>query len=147
MAGDFNAGKLWSVLPHFYQHVKCATRGGKKLLHHLYLTHRDAYKDLPRPPFSKSDHNSILLIPAYKLKQEAPVTWSIKKWLDEADAKLHDFFASTDWNMFQDSSDGIEEYTTSVTGFINKWMTSSPQWLYVHTPTRSHGLQATSTLS
>ena len=28
-------------------------------------------------------------------------------------------FFSTDWNMFQDSSDGIEEYTTPVTGFIN----------------------------
>ena len=64
----------------------------------------------------------ILLIPAYKqkLKQGAPVTRSIKKWSDEADAKLQDCFASTDWNMFQDSSDGIEEYTTSVTGFINK---------------------------
>ena len=24
------------------------------------------------------------------------------------------------WNMFWDSSDGIEEYTTPVTGFINK---------------------------
>jgi hypothetical protein len=29
VAGDFNAGKLKSVLPHFYQHVKCATRGKK----------------------------------------------------------------------------------------------------------------------
>jgi hypothetical protein len=48
------------------------------------------------------------------------VTLSIKKWSDEADAKLQDCFASTDWNMFWDSSDGIEEYTTSVTGFINK---------------------------
>ena len=26
----------------------------------------------------------------------------------------------SDWNMFRDSSDGIEEYTTSVIGFINK---------------------------
>ena len=77
---------------------------------------------LPRPPFGKSDHNSILLIPAYKqkLKQEAPVTWSIKKWSDEADAKLQDCFASTDRNMFPDSSNGIQEYTTSVIGFINK---------------------------
>ena len=25
-----------------------------------------------------------------------------------------------DWNIFCDSSDGIEKYTTSVTGFINK---------------------------
>lgn len=38
----------------------------------------------------------------------------------EAAAKLQDCFASTDWNMFWDSSDGIEEYITSVTGFIKK---------------------------
>jgi hypothetical protein len=48
------------------------------------------------------------------------VTRAIKKWADEADAKLQECFSSTDWNMFRDSSDGIEEYTTSVTGFINK---------------------------
>ena len=36
------------------------------------------------------------------------------------DAKLQDCFSSTDWNMFRDSSDGIEKYTTSVIGFINK---------------------------
>ena len=29
-------------------------------------------------------------------------------------------FASTDGNMFRDSANGIEEYTTSVTGVINK---------------------------
>ena len=43
-----------------------------------------------------------------------------KRWSGEADAKLQDCFVSTDWNTFRDSSDGIEEYTTSVTGFINK---------------------------
>ena len=54
---------------------------GKKTLDHLYFTHRDAYKAIPLPSFGKSDHNSIFLIPAYKqkLKQEAPVTRSIKK--------------------------------------------------------------------
>ena len=77
---------------------------------------------LPLPPFGKSDHNSILLIPAYKrkLKQEVPVTRSIRKWSGDSDAKLQDWFASTDWSMFRDSSDGNEEYTTSVIGFINK---------------------------
>ena len=45
---------------------------------------------------------------------------SSKHLPDEADAKLQDCFASADWNMFRDSSDGIEEDTTSVTGFINK---------------------------
>ena len=48
------------------------------------------------------------------------MTRSIKKWPDEADAVLQDCFARTEWNMFRDSSDVIEEYTTSVTGFINK---------------------------
>jgi hypothetical protein len=50
------------------------------------------------------------------------VTQSIKKWSDEADAELQECFASTDWNMFRDSSDGIEEDTTSVTGFINRFI-------------------------
>ena len=97
---------------------------GETTLDHLYSTHRDAYKALPHPPFGKYDHNSIPLIPAYKqkLKQEAPVTLSIKKWSDEADAKLQDCSAITDWNMFRDSFDGIEGYTTSVTGFINKYI-------------------------
>ena len=61
-AGDFNAGKLKSVSPNFYQHVTCATSREK----HLYSTHRDMYKALSRPPFVKSDHISILPIPAYK---------------------------------------------------------------------------------
>ena len=73
VAGDLNAGKLKSVLPHFYQHVKCATRG-KITLDHLYSTHRDVCKALPLPPFGKSDHNSILLIPAYKKKTQSGST-------------------------------------------------------------------------
>ena len=93
---------------------------GKKTLDPRYSTHKATYKALPRPPHGKSDHNSILLIPVFKQKLTQEVTRSIKKWSDEADAKLQDCFASTDWNMFQDSSGGIEEYTTSVTGFINK---------------------------
>ena len=80
VAGDFNAGKFKSVLRSFNQDVKCATRQ-KIILDHLYSTHRGVYKALSRPPFGKSNHNSILLIPAYKqqLKQEATVTRSIKK--------------------------------------------------------------------
>jgi hypothetical protein len=42
-------------------------------------------------------------------------------------------FTSTDWNMFWDASDGIEEYTTSVTGFINKSMEDVAPTLTVRT--------------
>ena len=48
------------------------------------------------------------------------MTWSIQKWSDDTVAMLQDCFASPDWNMFRDSSNGIEEYTISVTGFNNK---------------------------
>jgi hypothetical protein len=62
-----------TVLQNVYQHVKCENRG-KITLDHLYSTHRDTYKALPCPSFAKSDHNSILLIPAYKLKIKAGST-------------------------------------------------------------------------
>jgi hypothetical protein len=73
-----------------------------KTIDHLYSTHRNPYKAPPHTPFGKSDHNAILLIPAYnqKLKQEVLVTLSIWKWWsDGADAKLQDCFARTDWNI------------------------------------------------
>ena len=75
------------------------------------------------------------MIPAYKLKlkQEVPVTRSIRKWSDDTDATLQDCFASTDWNMFLDSSNGIEEYTTSVIGFINKCIDDVVPTVTVHT--------------
>ena len=45
------------------------------------LHHTQILVQIPRPPFGKFEHNYILLIAAYKLKlkQEAPVTRSIKK--------------------------------------------------------------------
>ena len=49
------------------------------------------------------------------------------------DATLQDCFASTDWNMFQDSSNDIEEYTTSVTGFINMCINDVIPTTTVHT--------------
>jgi hypothetical protein len=38
------------------------------------------YKAISRPPFSKSDYDSILLLPAYKqrLKREVPVVRSVQ---------------------------------------------------------------------
>ena len=65
---------------------------------------RKQHKALPLPPFGKSDHNYMLLIPAYKqkLKQEVSVTRSKRKWSDDVGATLEEGFARTDWNMFWD---------------------------------------------
>uniref|UniRef100_A0A8K9USR6 Reverse transcriptase domain-containing protein n=1 Tax=Oncorhynchus mykiss TaxID=8022 RepID=A0A8K9USR6_ONCMY len=119
VAGDFNKANLKTRLPKFYQHIDCATRGGKTL-DHCYSNFRDAYKALPRPPFGKADHDSILLIPAYrqKLKQEAPTLRSVQRWSDQADSTFQDCFHHVDWEMFRTASDNIDEYTDSVCEFI-----------------------------
>ena len=84
VVGDVNAGKQISftsmshVQPenNFFNKIKLCT---------TFTPHTNA---LPHSPLGKSDHNSTLLIPAYKqkLKQEVPVTRSIRKWSEDADA-------------------------------------------------------------
>jgi hypothetical protein len=61
VAGDFNKAYLMKTLPKFYQHLNCSTRTAKTL-DHSYSNFRDAYKALPRPPFSKSPFCSSLPI-------------------------------------------------------------------------------------
>ncbi len=96
---------------------------GDRILDHCYTSFRDAYKSLPRPPFGKSDHSSVLLLPAYrqKLKREAPTLRTIQCWSDQSDATLQDCFDHVDWDMFRAASDDdIEAYSDSVTCFIRK---------------------------
>ena len=93
----------------------------KTSLDHLYSTHRDAYKALPRPQFGKSDHNYILLIPAYKQKIKAgSISDSAYKKSDQMKQMLN--YLTVLLAQTGLCSDGIEEYTTSVTGFLNECM-------------------------
>jgi hypothetical protein len=90
---------------------------------HCYSNFRDAYKALPRPPFGKADHDSILLFPAYrqKLKQEAPALRSVQRWSEQSDSTLQDCFDHVDWDMFHiASNNNIDEYADSVSEFISK---------------------------
>ncbi len=102
ITGDFNKANFRTIAPKYFQHVTINTRGDRTL-DHCYSPFRDAYKSLPRPPFGKSDHSSVLLLPAYrqKLKREAP--------------------ALVDWDMFRAAfDDDIEAYSDTVTCFIRK---------------------------
>ncbi|KAL0173686.1 hypothetical protein M9458_029654, partial [Cirrhinus mrigala] len=122
VAGDFNKANLRTIAPRFFQHITINTRGDRAL-DHCYSPFRDAYKSLPRPPFGKSDHLSILLLPAYrqKLKREAPALREIQCWSDHSDAILQDCFDHVDWDMFRAASDDhIEVYSDTVTCFIRK---------------------------
>ena len=90
---------------------------------HCYSNFRDTFKALPRPPFGKSDHDSILLLPAYRQKpeQEMPVLRSVQRWSDQSDSTLQDRFDHVDWDMFWIASDNnIDVYADSVSEFISK---------------------------
>ncbi len=96
----FNKANFRTIAPKYFQHVTINTRGDRTL-DHCYSPFRDAYKSLPRPPFGKSDHSSVLLLPAYrqKLKREAPTLRTIQCWSDQSDATLQDCFDHVDWDI------------------------------------------------
>jgi hypothetical protein len=99
--------------------ISSSTRAGKTL-DHCFSKFSDAYKALPHPPFRKADHNSILLLPANRLKQEAPALRSVQHWSEQSDSKLQDCFDHVDWDMFSiASNNNIDEYADSVSEFIS----------------------------
>ncbi|XP_053271643.1 uncharacterized protein LOC128429835 isoform X2 [Pleuronectes platessa] len=118
VAGDLNNAKMRNVLPRYYQHISCPTRCANTL-DHVY-TPGGAYKALPRPPFGKSDHVSVLLLSSYrqKLKRDRPVTRTIQRWTDQSDSALQDCFRMTEWCVFQD--DDINTYTDEVICYFSK---------------------------
>ncbi len=121
VTGDFNKANFRTIAPKYFQHITINTCGDR-VLDHSYSPFREP-TNCPRPPFGKSDHSSILLLPAYrqKLKREAPALRTIQCWSDQSDAILQDCFDHVDWDMFRAASDDdIEAYSDTVTCFIRK---------------------------
>ncbi|KAI5613979.1 gastrula zinc finger protein XlCGF28.1-like [Silurus asotus] len=121
VVGDFNSANLKRALPNFYQHITFPTRG-ERTLDHCYTTFKNSYKAQLRPPFGKSDHAAIFLMPVYKqrLKQEAPVQSKVARWTDQSVAALQDALDDADWDMYRRSSDDVNVFTEAVVGFIKK---------------------------
>ncbi|KAK3548865.1 hypothetical protein QTP70_021277 [Hemibagrus guttatus] len=108
VAGDFNSANLKHAASNFHQHITCPTRGSRTL-DHCYTQFKDCYKAQSHPPFGKSDHATIFLMPRYKqrLKQEDLVKWE-KLWVDKT---IHDGLRtrSTAYNSGL-ASGNMEEY-------------------------------------
>ncbi len=120
VAGDFNQANMKSVLPHFHQHVDCATRG-ENTLDKAYTNVKDAFRAAPRPHISSSDHLSVMLIPAYKplLIREKPTVRQVRVFSEGAMEALQDCFECTDWDVFKEAATyndhtNINEYSMSV---------------------------------
>ncbi|KAL1268802.1 hypothetical protein QQF64_034165 [Cirrhinus molitorella] len=82
----------------------------------------NGYKAQSRPPFGKSDHAAIFLMPVYKqrLKQEVPVQREVARWTDQSVAALPDALDDADWDMFRRSSDDVNVFAEAVVGSIGK---------------------------
>lgn len=121
VAGDFNKANLKKVLPHFYQHVTCPTRGDRTL-DHCYTPFKEGYKATPLPAFGKADHDAIFLLPKYKqrLHREPPVSREVRRWSGQSEATLQDALSDVDWDMFRESSCDVDEFTEVVTCFLGK---------------------------
>ncbi|KAK1802700.1 hypothetical protein P4O66_021237 [Electrophorus voltai] len=121
VVGDFNSANLKRAVANLYQHVTFPTRGNRTL-DHCYTPYKDSYKALAHPPFGKSDHAAIFLLPKYKqrLKREAPVQREVACWTDQSVAALQDALDDADWDMFRRSTDDVSEFTEAVVGFIGK---------------------------
>uniref|UniRef100_A0A1A8FC25 Reverse transcriptase domain-containing protein n=1 Tax=Nothobranchius korthausae TaxID=1143690 RepID=A0A1A8FC25_9TELE len=117
--GDFNKAKLNIELPKYRQHIRCPTRG-KNTLDHCYTVLKGAYHSVPRAALGLSDHNLIYLIPTYKqkLKSVKPAIRTVRKWTNEAKEELQDCFDCTDWRVFADATDDLNELTDTVTSYI-----------------------------
>ncbi|KAJ8401415.1 hypothetical protein AAFF_G00386460 [Aldrovandia affinis] len=125
VAGDFNHSNLKTVLPKFYQHVSCPTRG-IKTLDHIYTNIKEAYRAVPLPHLGQSDHLSLFLLPKYTplIKRIKPLTRSVKIWTEGADSELQRRLQPTDWSLFAtqattDSHINIHSYTSSVLDHIS----------------------------
>ena len=107
VVGDFNQVPLSKVLPKYFQHIDVNTQGDRL----LYSPFRNAFKPLLHPVFGKSNHSSILLLPAnrQKLKQAVPSVRTTH-WSDQLEAVLQECFDHANWGMFLDSTD-INENT------------------------------------
>lgn len=106
---DFNCANLKHTVPNFYLNITCPIRGDGTLDH----CYNDSYKWKPCPPFGKSDHASIFLMPRYKemLKQEALVKWEVAWQTDQTVAALQDIIDDANWTMFRCSSYDVNVFT------------------------------------
>ena len=72
-------------------------------------------------PLGRSDHAMVYLVPAYKqrLKTVKPVKRTVKQWTPESLQALQGCFDCTEWAVFKNSSQSLDEYTDVVTSYIN----------------------------
>ena len=117
--GDFNHTRLNSTQP-FYQHVNLPTRNNV-VLDLCYSNVKYSYKCITMPPLGQSDHDMVLLLPKYKTKliENKTVEKCVSVWDQEGRERLADCLDCTDWNVFIDACEDLDELNDTVSSYIN----------------------------
>ncbi len=121
IAGDFNQADLKIALTHFFQHVKCPTRGDNTL-DRVYTNIKHAYRAIPLPHLGQSDHLSLLLTPAYisLRRRTTPLTR-----LFLYGPKMHSLSSRTVLHILTGKSLNIMTWLFTLRRY---WPTSSTAW-------------------
>lgn len=135
------------MLPRFYLHITIATHGSN-ILDKVYTNRKDSYKSTPIPYLGLSDHTSVMMVLAYQpvLKTSKLVQKTITLWPDDAACALVCALVCvlvcalacalacvlacvlqawqtgrSSWKAATHEREvDLEEYATSVTGYISK---------------------------
>ncbi|KAI4885374.1 hypothetical protein NFI96_004923 [Prochilodus magdalenae] len=115
--GDFNSADLTKEIPKYRQHIACPTREGNTL-DKCYTCIKNA---VTRAAVGLSDHSLVHLIPTdrQKLKTNKPVITTVKRWTSGDTEKLQGCLESTNWAVSEEATDGLDEYTDTVTSYIS----------------------------
>lgn len=134
------------MMPNFYQHIDCATRGSRPL-DHCYTQFMSGYKAQYLASVGKSNHAAIFLWPSYvnKLQQEPPVTREVQRLMDQSEDSLRAALHDALWGMFKnctvDISTDINILTEHVIDVISRATEMHvPKVTVKHLQTRNLGL-------
>ena len=117
--GDFNQCTLGNVLPTFDQYVTQPTRNDATL-DRCYGNVPRAYTTKACAQLGASDHNNVLLMPSYKqkLKRNKPAPKVCQCWTEEAIDELRGCYESTDWNLFFESHNKMDQSVDVLSEYI-----------------------------
>ena len=99
--------------------MTCPTRK-KNMTDLCYGNVPRAYKSVSLPPAGKSDHNTILHIPAYrpKIQTDRVVKKTVKVWTPESEEQLRGCFECTEWSVLVDSCDNVSGAADVVSSYV-----------------------------
>ena len=119
--GDFNKGlDMKKSLPDLRQYITCNTRKNSRP-DGFYGNIPNAYQSYLLPNIGQSDHHTVHLIPSYKpvIQTQPIVKKTVKVYSHEKLDELRACFECTDWNVFIDSADSLDNATDVISDYIS----------------------------